>query len=382
MRITILFMCAALTVITINAQKKNPPPRAIINAVEQVDVLKTDGFKIDFPAKPARTVAPIDTAYGKTNMVSYRLGTTYGFYGVNYIDFPTVISDKTEISLRFDAVKAALINSAEDRLISETEISFGGNPGMEYVIEGKDTTLTMRCLFIQQRFFQLLIVTKGKLSKSTERVKNFNQKNIDKFINSFSVTELPTPKLTAVELPKDFGIEINSSIFTSRFFGFSIRMPENWSIVEKEQTDVLKDLSVQESENSSEKIQKSLDLSLKNTEVLLFMTKADAETSVNSAVIAIAAERVSFPNFEPKAIADSFVKTFLEPDEKILRQPSAVKIGGVDFSWVEVENTSKKFKQRFYIANRKGIALQLLVIYENETELKTFLDLLTTVKFF
>jgi hypothetical protein len=384
MYLKILFICTVFLSNNIYAQKKAappPPPREIIAVAKQNDILKTDGFKIEFPAKPSRSVAPVETAFGKTSMVSYRLMTNLAFYNVNYLDFPTVITDKTETSLRFAAVKAALIKDAADRLISETEISFGGNPGVEYVIESKDTTLTTRCLFIQQRFFQLVVVTKGRQTKSTARVNDFNRKNVEQFINSFYVNELPKPQTTAVDLPEDFGIEINNSIFTSRFFGFSIKLPENWRIVEKEQTDVFKDLSVQGAENSSEKMQKSLDLSLKNTEILLFMTKADINAAVNSSVLAIAAEQVSFPNFDPKVIADSFLKNFLENDEVILKKTTVTKIGEVDFSWFEIENKVKKIKKRFYFANRKGIAFQLLLIYQNEVELRTMLDSLTTIRF-
>lgn len=382
MKLKVLFFCLVLLGNTIYAQKNPPPPRREITvATEQTDVLKTDGFKIEFPAKPTRSVAPIETAYGKTNMVSYRLMTNLTFYNVNYLDFPTEITDKTEISLRFEGVKAALTKDAADRLISETEISFGGSPGVEYVIESKDTTLTTRCLFIQQRFFQLVVVTKGRQSKSTVRVNDFNRKNVEQFFNSFYVNELPKPQTIAVELPKDFGVEINNSIFTSRFFGFLIKLPENWRIVEEEQTNVLKDLSVQEAGNSSEKIQKFLDLSLKNTKILLFMTKADVNTAVNTSVFAIAAERVSFPNFDPKAIADSFLKNFLEKDEVILKKTSVTKIGEVEFSWFEIENREKNIKKRFYFANQKGIAFQLLLIYQNESELRTMMDSLSTVKF-
>lgn len=382
MKLKVLFFCTVLLSNAIYAQKNPPPPRREITvATEQTDVLKTDGFKIKFPAKPTRSVAPIDTAYGKTNMVSYRLMTNLTFYNVNYLDFPTVITDKNEISLRFDGVKAALTKDAADRLISETEISFGGSPGVEYVIESKDTTLTTRCLFIQQRFFQLVIVTKGRQGKSTARVNDFNRKNVEQFFNSFYVNELPKPQTIAVELPKDFGVEINNSIFTSRFFGFSIKLPENWRVVEAEQTNILKDLSVQEAGNSSEKIQKFLDLSLKNTEILLFMTKADVNATVNTSVFSIAAERVSFPNFDPKAIADSFLKNFLENDEVILKKTSVTKIGKVDFFWFEIENREKNIKKRFYFANRKGIAFQLLLIYQNESELRIMMDSLSTVKF-
>ncbi len=58
-----------------------------------------------------------------------------------------------------------------------------------------------------------------------------------------------------------------------------------------------------------------------------------------------------------------------------------IKLGGVDFAWIEIENTGHAYKQRVYIANRKGIAFQILLTYRAESELKTLLDSLQTIKF-
>jgi hypothetical protein len=58
-----------------------------------------------------------------------------------------------------------------------------------------------------------------------------------------------------------------------------------------------------------------------------------------------------------------------------------VKLGGVDFAWIEVENAAQAYKQRIYIANRKGIAFQILLIYRAESELKTLLESMQTIKF-
>jgi hypothetical protein len=283
--------------------------------------------------------------------------------------------------LRFDSVKAALLKAPDSRLINEVEISFGGNPGAEFEIENKDTTITTRVLMIDQRFFQLTVVNRGRTSQATERVRNFNRKNIDRFINSFSVTQLPAPKIAAVELPPDFGIKIQDDTFTSDFFGFSIKLPTAWKIVEKEQTNVYKDLSVMSAENASENVKKSLDVSLKNTEILLMMTKSQVDSSINEAVFAISAEKVSFPNFLPVKVAESFVKTFTDQDKIVMKSPTSITLSGVDFAFVEINNVEKNYKERIYFANRKGIAFEILLIYKTEEDLKTLTDSLQTMKF-
>jgi hypothetical protein len=55
----------------------------------------------------------------------------------------------------------------------------------------------------------------------------------------------------------------------------------------------------------------------------------------------VAAEKVSFPNFLPKAVAESFLKDTVSDNERILKTPNLIKIGGVDFAWVEIENIER-----------------------------------------
>jgi hypothetical protein len=161
------------------------------------------------------------------------------------------------LDLRFAAMKAAILKDADNHLMSEKEISFGGSPGVEFVIENKDNTITTRGLIIQQRFFQLIVVTKGKFNKSTERIQNFNRKAVDRFINRFLSLKYRHALKSSVELPNDFGIKVENSVFASSFFGFSLKIPENWNLVEREQTDVLKDLSGQNAGNLAEKSKKA-----------------------------------------------------------------------------------------------------------------------------
>lgn len=66
---------------------------------------------------------------------------------------------------------------------------------------------------------------------------------------------------------------------------------------------------------------------------------------------------------------------------KIIQNPKQIKIDGVDFTWAEIESSELSSKERFFVANRKGIALEILLIYQNEEQLQTLLGSLQTMKF-
>lgn len=377
MRRAILFFIFALSISHgVFAQPAKPAPPKSGNYI-----LKQDGFRINFPAKPTRNVSELPSAFGKANMVNYELGTAFAFYGINYVDFPTVATNEAELKIRFDAMKSALLAKGQNSLMSEKEIYFGEHLGAEYVFEGADFTATVRGLFVKQRFFQITVVTKGKNSKATQKVRNFNQQRVEQFFNSFAVTELPEALLEIVSLPADFGIKIQNSLFRSEFFGATVKLPENWFEISSEQVDVLKDIGQQNSVNAKSKGAKILELSMENTKILAFYTKSNPETSANEAVFAIAAERTSLPNFLPLAVAKSYIKYSLETDDRVTVQPSLLKINNVEFAWVETENPAKKMKQRFYVTNRKGIAFEVLLQYKNAQDLDAMLKSVLSVRF-
>jgi hypothetical protein len=341
-------------------------------------VSEEGGFKANFPAKPVKSVSMINAAFGKAEYTSLQHTSATAVYMVAYLDFPSVVNDQAELRVRFDAMKSAITGREGTRLIDEQEIFFGDYLGRDLVFEIGGVTLTMRLMVVEQRLFQIAVTTRGNISKSSETVKKYNKKLVDNFFNSFAVTKLPTPKTTAVELPEDFGVKIEDSNFRSEFFKFSLVLPKGWNISDQEETEYLKEVGAEETKAQLPKSADELDLSLKNTKFLLTMLKVDEK---NPAVLIIAAERVSFPNFLPSAMTDNYIKRFLEPNETLVTKTTMTKLGGIDFAWLETADSVENRKQRFYIANRKGIALQIHFTYRDPKDLEVLLKTLQSIRF-
>lgn len=350
-------------------------------AVQQPKIFDSadGGFKIKFPATPTKKVTNFQAAYGTAQLYQYTLGTTLAFYGVNYFDFPTVINDKDELKIRYKAIKDKLLNSANTRLINENELFFGDNYGYEYLIESSDMTMSVRLITVKQRLFQLIVVTKGKYNSGSENLKNYQKGIKDGFFNSFQITTLPDPKVEAVNLPADFGVSTTNNILKIEFFNFSMALPENWHVVPQSQTQILKELGSQSVQGDKNK--ETYTFSLKNTEILLLLSKDEIDKAVNNTVLSIAAERSSFPNFLAKPAMESLMKTYLEDDEILLSGPTRTMIGDVEFYWIEIEKNIDKSRQRIYIANRKGIMFEIFYLYKEAEDLAIFLKLLESAKF-
>lgn len=267
------------------------------------------------------------------------------------------------------------------RLIDEKEIYFGDHYGKEFVVENETITVTQRVLFIEQRFFQLFVITKGNHSKLSEKSKAYNQDKVNKFFNSFSVTRLPAIKETAIELPESFGVKIENSVFRSDYFGVTIALPKNWNVVDREETEVLKDISRQNINSNLPGLADKTNLSLKNTEILLMLTKVSLDKGINDAVLTISAEKTSFPNFLPKAVIKSFEKEAVTDDETVTISNPSQMLGGKEFAWIETFNRVRNTKNRFYVANLNGIAFEIFLLYKNEGDLNLMLEAIKGIKF-
>ena len=389
MKLPLVFMILTLSApATFLSQTPPPPPRpapperfTIIGtpAVKTIDTSE-HGFRAGFPSPPIKAVKQIDTAFGKTDMTTFSVGTALAHYSVTYFDFPAVITDEQELRLRYDMARTNLERSIDGRLMSEQDIYFGERFGREYVIEGKDATVTTRLFTAQQRVFQLTVVSKGVLSKLSEKSQVSTRSLVTKFFDSFAVTNVPPPALAAAELPSDPGVKVEDQTFTSTFLGMSMKLPKNWIVLDRGQTDLLVDVGAQEAASTKPQKAVAMDHSLKNTKILVFATNKSIENDVATAYLSVSIERVGFPNFLPDAVINTFIAGTLDDDERVTKPASSTKLDGISFSWLEYEDPTK-LRSRFYIANRHGIALEILFSYRTDEELVQLMDSLGSIRF-
>lgn len=366
--ITLICLLILASTFVTNAQKK------AFSSVE-------GGFSVNFPVKPKKSLKPMDTAFGKANMTTYEAATPSAFYSVNFVDFPTAIKDEDELNTRYDAGRNNILAKGGFNLIAEKIYNYKDYLGREFQLENAKFSLTTRVVVVEQRMFQLMVLTLGRMSKLPVKTKNVNQRLIDNFFNSFTVTILPDAKTQAVELPEDFGISIENSVFSSKFLGFSYEIPEGWTVLDDEQVDLIKEIGLQSAQTNRDYEDNSLEKAFEKTKFLLMAIDQPIESGKGEAFLMIAAERVSFPNFLPSAVSASYIKTYLDPTEKVVKNTTMTKIGGVDFAWIETFDSKDNTRHRMYVANRKGIALEIFFNYKTDAQLQILMRSLNSLKF-
>ena len=337
------------------------------------------GFRAGFPAKPTLQVQQFESSFGKTSMSIYSLGTSLAMYTVTYFDFPTVMSDRYDLNVRFDVMRDSQAKQMSARVTTDSEFFFGDHYGRELQFESAGETLTMRTFVVGPRIFMLGVTTRGRLSTQSDKLRVGNQTRINKFLNSFAITKIPAVTAAAVDLPDDFQISVESGVFRSGFFGVEMTMPVKWVVMESDETEFIIELGKDEIRKSNPKL--AGHVTDKNARGLVMASKAALDVEVINAFFSVFAEKVPYPNFVPAAVAKSYASLYLDPTEKVVGDVTNVKLGGVDFALLETFDSETETHQRIYFANLDGIAFEISMMYRDNADLKAMLDSVGTIKF-
>jgi hypothetical protein len=334
-------------------------------------------YKVNFPVRPQTTKVPMDSAFGKTTLTIDIVGTALAAYFVGYFDFPSEITEKYMLDIRYNQMRDTQTQQMSGVLKKDQEFYFGSYYGREIVIEGKGKTYTGRVLLVGARMFMMAVETKGTLSTQPEKIRSSHLKRIKAFFDSFEVTAVQHAILQPVDLPEDFGVTHEGEVLTSDFLKVAWQMPEGWTFSE-EVGDLLFETGKEELRNENEELAKYLTNA--NARLIAFVSDTDPETTTPNAVIYVLVERADFPNFLPRSAANSFIKLYLTPTETVTEPVTVGKIGGIEFASFEYYNTVDDSHSKLYFANRFGVALEFKFIYRDPADLKKMTDSLNTLR--
>jgi hypothetical protein len=360
-----------------------PPPVAVtvVDARLKEFVSDEGGFKIKFPGTPMKKTSTIDTAAGQISMTKLSASSSVATYAVAFMDFPAAVTDPLELKIRYDGGRDAVLRGMPgSTLIDEKDMYFGDRFGREFVVEDTSVTATYRVFLVQQRLFEIVVFTR-RLGKAPEQVRNNYKKTIEDFFNSFVIMNIPAPKEQPPQFPTSFGVKIEDGNFTSEFFEFSIKLPENWHLLTAEEREFIEDSKNSISKKKS-KAQEQLELSAKNSQDLLTVMKFPVGSEENSA-LHIIAERTSFANFVPLRILQIASERLYvgQLGLQVTKPVENVRLNGVEFARVGLLNPNNGAKIDIYMANRKGLALEFVLSYTSDADLARLESSLQTVNF-
>ena len=336
-------------------------------------------FSAYFPFRPRKNVIKVESTEGYTDFVVHESTTRYYSYSVGYIDSPYVVDTEEEKSLNYQIQAEELATRLKGKIKNQDEIAKYGFKGRDYIITSKSLTLSVRMIFAKQRLFRLVVITRGKPNSRTGKLARSNQRIVDRFFNSFKVTELPTPKFGSVELPDDFGGSIEGNNYVSSYFGFSSRVPEGWSILDQPTAELIFKYGTEVALEDTKKYKELTKKSAENTKLLFLALKEETEED-EVLLIAVAAESLSTPIFLPKVVIEFNILT-LEENEEVTIGLSKRIIDGINFAWYETKDNRDHTLTRLYVANLNKLALEIVLVYKTKEELEDLEKFLNSIKF-
>ena len=368
---TILFLTIFL-LSSLAVAGQTPPPPVAIKTQGLTYESAEGGFRVDIPAKPTIQSSPVDAAFGKSQVTSVTLSTSFAFYSVVFLDFPTQMTDRFDLNIRLDAMRDGQVKRLGARVAKDSEYLFGSHYGRENVFETVTETTSSRTFFAGPRLFSISIVTKGKLSSQSEVLRRGNQQRIDKFFDSFQITKIPDAKQEVTELPADFSVSIENGRFSSKFLGISLTAPSKWTLLDQEESATVMELGKESIKKKNETLAERFED--KNARALAMFSNSPISQGVPDAVLVLMAEKAPFPGFLPSAVAKTYLQLFLETGETVAIEPTPARFGGIDFSFVETYRAKTKLRHRIYFANVKGISFEITMTYRDPANLKAMLS--------
>ena len=380
--LAVIFVLSTLIV----AQDATPPPPAPAKprAVDTVSIRSKwesveGAYKVAFPGKPTTTSSVFQSAFGPSNIYTTAVGTGLGHYTVVYFDFPTAITNKYDLDMRFTMMRDNQAKNLKARVMLDTEFMFGSHYGRANTYEFASGTASTRAVLVGPRMYLIQIITPGKISSMSAGVAAATKTRVDKFLDSFEVTKVLEAKTTEVALPDSFGVTATDASFRSSFFGISLTPPAGWKLSNQEDSELLMELGKDEIRKSDQRLAEHL--TDENARVLAIYANTDLAKETPEAFIFLIAEKASFPNFRAEAVAKTYISLYLEKTEKVTQPPTVTKVGGREAAWIETFDSESGSHQRVYFLNLKGIAFQIALSYSKAERLPAMLKVVESVKF-
>ena len=143
------------------------------------------GFSVLMPGTPKeQTQVKEFPVVGKGEVRLYILTIESGVYAAGYVEVPGLAKQTQAFCDSFgkgflSSVGDGTAKGAGGKVIKETDIQFGTNPGKEILIETPAGVATARAYFINRRGYQILALSRGT---------DADVANVKKFLDSFKVT--------------------------------------------------------------------------------------------------------------------------------------------------------------------------------------------------
>jgi hypothetical protein len=199
----------------------------------------------------------------------------------------------------------------------------------------------------------------------------------------------PAKKQTQIkEKGFDYG-KVENNIYTNSFFNFEIAIPENWTILSKEQQNNMQKTGRKLIAGDDENLNAIIKASEVNTAYLLSTMQYEQGTAVeyNPGIAIVAENTKNFPGIKTGSDYLFQSRKFLESSQLkydyIDKEFTKVTINGTDYYAMNasIKYMNLDIKQTFYAIVKKGFSIAIIISYVSDEQKATLLKSINSMKF-
>lgn len=326
-------------------------------------------FKIDFPNYPEITEEISEDGTSEINFVS------------SNEDFEFKVSaDKLTTTFSFSEIlrekfynnfRKSFVGASGGKLILDKAIDYKGVKGRDLIIEHPDSIrrFYFRILALNGKLYTFSLVDKAEEKKADSN--KIAEQKAKEFFDSFE-------KLFEFQPPKYYGI-VYEGVYTSEFYGFSIKIPKGWQIkggqlIISSTDEKVQDLVFEEPESRLFK------------PIFLQVFKPDHEKSLNS-IFKISGNYFGFENLNMSLVVKEVSKTIVKNSDKIRLindfKPVVInqkQIWQADFEMDTDDRKNLRFRN--YIIQHGKYFLTINAIYLSDEDLISVEESIKSMNFF
>ena len=189
------------------------------------------------------------------------------------------------------------------------------------------------------------------------------------------------------EIPKNFDYgKIEKGVYSNEFFEFELPFNKDWSVQTKEEMAKMNEDGREILHGNNERLKKNLEASQVNVADLfsIFEFPLEIISGVNASLIMKAENLKSFPQVKTSKDYLTAARALLDQTPLILSYPKGIypkRIGGKEFTAMEVYNQDHNITQEYFIILSKGFAISIVISYDNREQKIELHEMIDNLRF-
>lgn len=351
-----------------------------------------DGFAVDLPGAPVKTVSQVDVETRRLSRSLYTVKTNRLRYSIVVMDYKLPLTDAAVLKNLFDIWRNGYAENFQGKLTAEKDFDAGdGRVGREIVLENGAVRILGRAFFVNGRFYAATLISDSGFQSMLAE-----QKIIDAAAHRVFGSLKPQPTKNQQQadeadaaLPDGFFGRFAENKYVNDFFKFSLDAPTRWIFVESIDARIFVELGRDAIVKRSPEYVKKLNA----PERMLFMLNKKPLGAPGNASLVVASVKQTSANIDLKLTMQVSEKFFgKQPDSRITKPTSVYKIGRREVAYFERELTaggksadgeskSEPIKQSIHAVLHKNYMLMFITTYTNDADAATMKAAIASLRF-